>query len=79
LALPASEVERIRQRFIERVARLRATPQEVARIAATGRAFDYEAWVAEAGPADAEELAEMEELLRERDEERRRSIADERE
>jgi len=36
-------------------------------------------WVREAGSAKPEELAEMEELLREREEERRQSLAGEEE
>ena len=39
--------------------------------------FDYEAWVREAGPATPAELAEMEKLLSEREEERLQSLADE--
>jgi uncharacterized short protein YbdD (DUF466 family) len=61
-------------RFEKKIARLRATPEERARILA-GPPFDYEAWVREAGPAKPEDLADMEEFLRECDEERRRSLA----
>jgi hypothetical protein len=60
------------ERFERKIARLRATQEERARILAAGPPFDYEAWVREAGPAKAEELAEMEEFLREREAERQR-------
>jgi len=69
--LTRAEVER----FERKIARLRATPEERARILSSGTPFDYEAWLREAGPPKPEELAEMEEFLRERNEERERSLA----
>jgi hypothetical protein len=36
--------------------------------------FDYEAWIAEAGPAGPDELAEMETILAQREIERQRSL-----
>jgi hypothetical protein len=63
--------------FEQKLARLRATPEERARVLASAVPFDYEAWVREAGPATLEELAEMEEFLRGREAERRQSLAHE--
>jgi hypothetical protein len=60
------------ERFRKRIEKLRASPAERERILAAARPFDYEAWAAEAGPASAEELADMEAFLRERTEERER-------
>jgi hypothetical protein len=65
--------ERAEEHFEQTLARLRATPEERARVLAAASPFDYEAWVREAGPATAEELAEMEELLRAREAERQRT------
>jgi len=75
MAMRAEQIEQERERFKQKIARLRASPAERARILAAGTPFDYEAWVREAGPAAPEELAEMEEFLREREEERQRSLA----
>lgn len=63
------------ERFERLIAQLRATPEERARLLSAGTPFDYDAWLREAGPGRPDELAEMNELLRERDEERRRSLA----
>jgi hypothetical protein len=79
MTVPADVPKKEKERFLERVARLRATPEERARILAAGTPFDYDAWLEEAGPAVPEELAEMEELLREREEERRGSLTGEEE
>jgi hypothetical protein len=65
--------------FEQKLARLRATPAERASILESSPPFDYEVWVREAGPATPEELAEMEEFLGEREEERRQSLAGEEE
>lgn len=73
MSRPAELTKRERERFERKIARLRATPEERAKILGAGKPFDYEDWVREAGPAVPEELAEMEEFLREREEERRRS------
>lgn len=78
MATPSELTKQECQRFEERVARLRAAPDERARILAAGTPFDYQGWLREAGPAKPEELAEMEELLREREEERRQALAHER-
>ena len=75
MSVPAEVARQVKERFLQRVARLRATPEERARILAAGTPFDYDAWLQEAGPAVPEELVEMEEILREREEERWRSIA----
>lgn len=56
--------------FEQKIAHLRATPEERAWIAASKPPFDFDAWMQEAGPASLEELAELEEFLREREEER---------
>jgi hypothetical protein len=77
VAVPAEEAKQVKERFLQRVARLRATPEERARLLAASMPFDYDAWLREAGPAVPEELADMEEILREREEERRRSLAGE--
>ena len=81
MAIPTELTERERKEktFKQKLARLRANPDERARILASAPIFDYEAWVREAGPATPEELAEMEEFLREREEERRQSLAREEE
>lgn len=75
MAEPSELTQQEQERFEKKIARLRATPEERARILAEGQPFDYEAWLREAEPATAQELAEMEEVLRERAEERRQSLA----
>jgi hypothetical protein len=79
VAIPVERTERGRgeETFEQKLARLRATPEERARVLAPASAFDYEAWVREAGPATLEELAELEEFLRGREAERQRSLAHE--
>ena len=81
MAIPTERRERERreQTFEQKLAHLRATPEERARILASRPPFDYGAWEREAGPATPEELAEMEEFLRQREEERLRSLASEEE
>ena len=80
MAIPTERTERKRKEetFEQKLARLKATPEERARILASSPPFNYEAWMREAGPAMPEELAEMEEFLREREEERLRSLAGDR-
>jgi hypothetical protein len=51
------------------------TPGEVALLAATVPPFSYEEWQRESPPATPEELADWEEFLRERDEEREANLA----
>lgn len=63
------------RRFKEKIASLRATPEERARIMAARPPFDYDAWLREAAPPSPEVLEEMDELLQERREERMRSLA----
>jgi hypothetical protein len=70
-----SERERDDEAFEQKLARLRATPEERAQLLASSAPFDYEAWIQEAGPATPEELAEMEEFLRGREVERQESLA----
>jgi len=70
-----TEQERRAKTFEQKLARLRATPEERSRILTSAPLFDYESWVREAGPATPDELAEMEKLLREREEERLQSLA----
>jgi hypothetical protein len=70
----ADLVEREGERLERLLARPRATPEERARIVASVPPFDYDAWAREAGPPTPDELAEMEELLQEREEERQRSL-----
>jgi hypothetical protein len=60
-------------------AHLRATPQERARILAAVRPFDMEAWLRDAVPPTPEELADLEDFLREREEMRQYSLERERE
>ena len=67
--------EREEESFEQKIARLQATPEQVARLVANTPPFDFDAWMAAAGPPTAEELAEMEAFLREREEERQRSLA----
>src|SRR4051794_41765028 len=74
MALPADLAKQEQKRFMEAIARLRATPEERARILSAGVPFDYAAWLREAGTDVPEELAEMEALLREREKERLRSL-----
>jgi hypothetical protein len=68
MAIPIEQTERTftEETFKQRLARLRASPEERARILASSLPFDYDAWVREAGPPTSEELIEMEEFLRER-------------
>jgi hypothetical protein len=75
MAEPRELTEPERERFEKKIARLRATPEERTRLLAAHTPFDYDTWLQEAGPPVPEELAEMEEILREREEERRRSLA----
>jgi hypothetical protein len=79
MAVPTERTEGSEETFEQKLARLRATSEERARLVASQRPFDYEEWVREAGPAMPEELAEMEEFLHEREVERRRSLASEEE
>jgi len=67
MAIPVEQTERARaaETFVQKVARLRASPEERTRILASSLPFDYEAWAREAGPPTPEELTEMEEFLRE--------------
>ena len=75
MAIPIeqTEYEQRQETFEQIIGRLRATPEERAWILASKPPFDFEAWAREAGPASPEELAEMEEFLREREEERQHS------
>jgi hypothetical protein len=79
VAIPVERTEREpgEETYEQKLARLRATPEERARVLASVSPFDYEAWAREAGPASLEELAEMEEFLRGRELERQRSLAHE--
>ena len=56
-------------------AHLRASPEERARILASLAPFDVEAWRREATPATPEELASLEEWLKERERERALELA----
>jgi hypothetical protein len=62
--------EQERERFERKIARLRAAPEYIARLVADTPPFDFDAWMAEAGPSTPDELAEMEGFLREREQER---------
>jgi hypothetical protein len=75
ISVELTEREHGDETFEQKLARLRATPEERAQILASSAPFDYEAWIREAGPATPEELAEMEEFLRSREVERQRSLA----
>jgi hypothetical protein len=55
-------------------AHLRATPEERARVLAMAPAFDAEAWRRNTVPPTPEELADLEEFLREREEMRQQSL-----
>jgi hypothetical protein len=59
-------------------AHLRATPQERARILLAVLPFDVESWRRDAVPPTPEELADLEDFLREREEMRRYSLEHER-
>ena len=52
----------------------RRSPEEVAQLAVGRRPFSYEDWQRKAPPATVEELAEMEEFLRERHAEREANL-----
>jgi hypothetical protein len=56
------------------LAHLRAAPEERARILAAAAPFDAEAWQREAVQPTPEELADLEEFLREREEMRRIAV-----
>jgi hypothetical protein len=56
-------------------AHLRATPEEVERILAAAAPFDAEAWLRGAVPPTPEELADLDEFLREREELRQLELA----
>ena len=75
MPISQEEIQKIEERFLKRIAELRATPEERERILSAGQPFDYWEWVREAGPAKPEELAEMEEFLRKREREREWSLA----
>jgi hypothetical protein len=77
VAMPVDRTERERgeETFEQKLARLRATPEERARVLASAPRFDFESWLRTAGPATPEELAEMEECLRAREEERQRTAS----
>ena len=70
-----SNREREDQEFLQKIAHLRATPEEVERLFAGAVPFDFDAWIVESDPPTSEELAEMEEFLREREEDRPRGLA----
>ena len=55
--------------------KLQYTPEERDRLFPAKKPFDIDAWLAAGPPATAEELEEMEELLRMRDAEREASLA----
>jgi hypothetical protein len=56
-----SELEAIEERIRSR----QKSPEEVARLSAGKAPFDYREWVRDNPPATPEELAEMEDFLRE--------------
>jgi hypothetical protein len=70
MSIAPDERKRLTERFLRRISELRLPPEQVAERLAAVPPFDYEAWAAEMGPASAEELAEMEEFLAERERER---------
>ena len=49
----------------ERIAALRATPEELAALLATARSFDVDTWMKNVPPATPEEIAETDEFLAE--------------
>ncbi|HET6382761.1 MAG TPA: hypothetical protein VFJ58_05160 [Armatimonadota bacterium] len=57
-----------------RLRQLQYTPEERARILCGAEPFDLAKWKAEAPPASEEELAEMEEFLKDREREREISL-----
>jgi hypothetical protein len=75
MPLPPEVAEREKERFLKRVAQLRASSEEQERLLSASAPFDWNDWLQDAKPATSEELAEMEEFLQEREEERRRSLA----
>lgn len=74
MPISPEEIQRVEERFLKRIAELRATPEERARILGKVQPFDYQEWLSEAGPALPEELAEMEKFLRRRERERQLSL-----
>jgi hypothetical protein len=73
MARPAGTTRRERrdETFEQRLEQLRPSREEREQMVASMAPFDYDAWLQEAGPATPEELAEMEEFLREREAERK--------
>jgi hypothetical protein len=59
----------------ERIRSCEKSPEEVARLLSRVTPFDYAQWVRENPPATAEELAEMEAMVRERRADREASLA----
>ena len=78
--MPLSDDERkaMEERFLQRIQRLKATPEELAQRFANARVFNYDEWVRHSRPATPEELEDMEEFLRELYEERSATLRSER-
>jgi hypothetical protein len=77
MAMPAEQLDLDSQEaeFERLLASQRAPGEQKEALLASVAPFDYRAWVAEAGPAEPDELAEMEEFLQEREAERQWSLA----
>lgn len=75
MPISQEEIQEIEERFLNRIAALRATPEEREKTFARVQPFDYREWLTATGPAKPEELAEMEEFLRRREDEREQYYA----
>jgi hypothetical protein len=76
MAMPAAQSNLVPEveDFDRLLARLQATTERKQALWGSVPAFDYDAWLVEHGPADPDELAEMETILAEREIERQRSL-----
>ena len=72
MAVAEQEIE---SDFDREIQKLQLTPEERRRLYGPLKPFDAEDWLAAGPPATPEELAEMEELLQLREEEREASLA----
>jgi hypothetical protein len=73
MSTSTEQLDKENEALLKRIADRRAPKEHLDHILATTPPFDYGAWVEEAGPPLPEELAEMEDLLAEREVERERS------
>jgi hypothetical protein len=67
--------EQAESEYVREIRKLQLTPEERRRLYGPLKPFDADAWMAAGPPATPEELAETEELLQLREEERQASLA----